>query len=240
MAQFCTKCGTPLQEGVRFCTGCGATIGEPTAPAAQAPLAQVPMAQVAPTPVVAPPGPAPVAPAAAPAASSGSPILKIILAVVAVIMFLGLLSAGACVYMVYRAKQKVNQFEKQVHATFPTASGSPEVHAQPAAPSTAPGQETAPVVDTAVPVYPGATGSEGGGQMSVGIGGVKVQQYTTSDSVDKVVAFYKEKMGPTAMVTQSGGSALVQVVGSNGVVNVAITTDSSSGKTKISISSITK
>ena len=43
MAQFCTKCGTPLPEGMRFCTGCGAVIGEAAAPstpaATAAPLA---------------------------------------------------------------------------------------------------------------------------------------------------------------------------------------------------------
>jgi len=31
MAKFCIKCGTPLQEGVRFCPKCGATIGQAAA-----------------------------------------------------------------------------------------------------------------------------------------------------------------------------------------------------------------
>ena len=241
MAQFCTKCGTPLAEGMKFCTGCGATIGEPSAPAAQAPAGQAPVAPVAPPPVVAAPTPAPAAPAAAaPAASSGSPIVKIVLIVVAVLIFLGLLSIGSCVYLVYRTKQRVSQFEKQVRATFPTPTGTREVRTQPAAPAAAPSQQAAPVIDMGVPVYPGATATEGGGQVSMGVGGLKVQQYTTSDSVDKVVAFYKEKLGSTAMVTQSGEQALVQVVGSNGVINVAIASDSGSGKTKITINSITK
>jgi len=229
MAQFCTKCGTPLPEGMKFCTGCGATIGEPSAP--PAPAAPAPAAPI----------PAPTAPAAAaPAASSGSPVVKIVLIVLAVLILFGLLSAGACVYFVYRAKQKMRQFETTIHSTLPMPTGTPQVPAQPGAPATAPGQPTTPAVDTGVPAYPGATAAEGQGEMSLGVGGVKVQQYTTSDSVDKVVAFYKDKLGSTAMVTQSGQQALVQVVGSNGVINVVIASDAGSGKTKITISTIAK
>ena len=231
MAQFCTKCGTPLPEGMKFCTGCGATIGEPSAPAAPAPAVPAPAA----------PRPAPAAPAAAaPVASSGSPIVKIILIVLAVFIFLGLLSAGACVYMLYRAKQKVNQFEKQVHATFPMPAGTREVHPQPVAPAVAPTPPAGPVVDTGVPTYPGATSWGGGTQVTTGTASLKSQEYTTSDSVDQVLAFYKDKLGPTAMVTQSGGQAVVQVLGANGEITVAIKPDSGSGKTKISINSIGK
>jgi hypothetical protein len=166
--------------------------------------------------------------------------VKIILIVVAVIIFLILVSLGSCVYAVYRAKQRVTQFEKQVHATFPMPTGTREVRTQPATPAEAPSQETAPVVATGVPVYPGASAKEGGGEVSVGAGGVKVQQYTTSDSVDKVVAFYKDKLGSKALVSESGGSALVQLVGSDGVINITIAPDSNSGKTVFTITSIAK
>ena len=236
MAQFCTKCGAPLAEGLKFCTGCGATQGGPSAPAAQAPAVQFPP-PAAPRPAPVPPvAQGPVAPAvAAPAASSGSPIIKIILVVVAVIIFVSLLGAGACVYMVYRAKQKVTQFENKVQATFPM----PTVPAT--APTVPPSQETAAAIDIAgVPIYPGATAKEGTTELNMGGAGLKVRQFTTSDSVDKVVAFYKDKMGSQAMVTQNGQQALVQVVGSNGVVNVAIGSDSGSGITKITIQSISK
>jgi hypothetical protein len=166
--------------------------------------------------------------------------VKIVLVVVAVLILLGLLCAGACVYFMYRAKQGVAKLEKQAHVTFPMPAGTPEVHLRPAAPAAAPSPPAGPIVDTGVPTYPGATAIGGGGQMTMGTSAVKTQQYTTSDSVDKVVAFYKDKLGPTAMVTQSGGQALVQVAGTNGLINVAIAPDSSSGKTKISISNITK
>ena len=32
MAQFCTKCGSPMSEGMQFCTVCGATVGQASAP----------------------------------------------------------------------------------------------------------------------------------------------------------------------------------------------------------------
>jgi len=175
--------------------------------------------------------------AAAPAASSGSPILKIVLIVVAVLVLLGLLSAGACVYMVYRAKQKVNQFEKQVHATFPMPVGTREVHTQPAAPAPAPAQESATPIDPATLIYPGATAKEGA---SMAMGGVQVQQYFTDDSVDKVLSFYKDKLGPKALVQETNGQALVQLAGPNGLFSITIAHDEASGKTKFSITRIGK
>jgi hypothetical protein len=245
MAQFCTKCGTPLTEGLKFCTGCGASAGAPGAPPAQAPAAQPPVAPVPQLPAVPAPRPAPVAPApvpAAPTASSGSPILKIVLIVLAVLIFLGLLSAASCAYFLYRAKQKVNQFEKQAGVTFPMPTGTREVHTQPVAPSSspAPTPPAGPAVDTGVAVYPGAIPWGGGGQMIGPNASMKTQAYTTSDSVDQVMAFYKDKLGPGAIATQSGGQVVVQTFGGNGGVTVGITSDAGLGKTKISITTIGK
>ncbi|HMD84152.1 MAG TPA: zinc ribbon domain-containing protein [Terriglobia bacterium] len=225
MAQFCTKCGTPLPEGMRFCTGCGATLGEPPAPAA------------APTPAMAVPSPSPVAPAAAPAASSSSPVLKIILIVVAVFIFLGLVTAMSCVYFVYRAKQKMTQIEKQAQATFPMQTGTQGANIQPTAPGQAPPQESATPIDPATLIYPGATAKEGA---SMALGGFQVQQYTTDDSVDKVLSFYKDKLGPKALVQQTDKGALVQVVGQTGLFTITIARDEASAKTTFSITRIGK
>ena len=134
MAQFCTKCGAPQTEGMRFCVACGADSGEPAAPAAQAPAAPAPVAPVAQTPPVAAPRPAPVAAAAAPAPSSGSPILKIILAVLGVMFIFGLLIVGAGAYFYYyHVKPKVTQIEKTVRS-FPLPTGTPQMPTPPAAP----------------------------------------------------------------------------------------------------------
>jgi hypothetical protein len=166
--------------------------------------------------------------------------LKIILIVLLVLILLGILAAGSCVYFLYRAKQNLTQLGKQVHTTLPAQMGTREVHPQPAAPALAPTPPAGPVVDTGVAIYPGATPWGGGNQMTMGGTNMKSQEYTTDDSVDKVLAFYKDKLGETAMVSQGGGQAMVQVIGANGTTTIAIKPDPSLGKTKISINSITK
>jgi hypothetical protein len=166
-------------------------------------------------------------------------VVKIVLIVLAVFLLVSSLGVGACIYYAYKVKQRVSQFEKQARVTFPTATGTREVRIQPATPA-APTPPAGPVVDTGVAVYPGATPWGGGSQMTMAGTSIKTQEYLTDDSVDKVLAFYKDKLGATAMVTESGGQAVLQVFGANGQTTVAIKPDPSTGKTKISISSIGK
>jgi len=266
MAQFCTKCGAPMAEGMRFCTSCGATVPAPPTPpappaAAKPPAPPAPPAvaagvpppkavPAAPTPPPAPPvpavsvppvgaAPATAAPTTAAPPKSSSLVLKIVLAIVGIFVVLSMLGIGGCVYLAYRAKQKLNQFEKQARINFPQSSGSPQVHIQPSGPASAK-PETGPAVNIDVPIYPGATPAQGGGEMSLGGGTFKVQVFTTDDSVDKVLSFYKDKLGSQAYVQESGNHASVQVSGSNGVVQVGITHDEASGKTKFTITRIGK
>jgi hypothetical protein len=163
-------------------------------------------------------------------------VVKIVLIVLAIVVFLGLVSLASCVYFVYRAKQKVNQFEKQAGVTFPLPTGTPQAPTQPGAT----GQAAGPAVNLDLPVYPGATPTRPGTSVTMGAGSMKSAEYVTTDSVDQVVAFYRGNLGSNALVTQNGQQALVQVSGSNGYANVAIAPDSSTGKTKITISSIGK
>jgi hypothetical protein len=101
MARFCTQCGTPAaNDAVKFCSKCGAPL-----PAAAAPSPEQ-VAQTAP-----PPSPPPVAPvASAPAAAKGtSPVVKIVVGVLAFFVVIGVLALGTCVFLVHKAKQKVEQ-----------------------------------------------------------------------------------------------------------------------------------
>jgi hypothetical protein len=135
----------------------------------------------------------------------------------------------------------VNQFEKQARLNFPVPTGARQSPSTPITPTetpgAVPGQGTTPAVDVGTLSYPGAAAGDGGNQ-AIGFGGVKLQQYTTSDSVDAVVAYYKGKLGVGAIVTQTGNGAVVQMVGSNGVISVTVAPDTASGKTKITVSSI--
>ena len=147
MAQFCTKCGTPQTEGMRFCPACGAASD---GPAAQAPAAQALVAPVAPPSAVgAAPRPAPAAPVAAPTASSGSSFLKTVLGCLGVLFILGLLIAGAGAYFYYyHIKPKVTQIENTVRS-FPLPTGTPQEPAQPASPGVEHQVPAAPVVSPA-------------------------------------------------------------------------------------------
>lgn len=107
MPTFCGKCGAPLMG--KFCGSCGATVAEATASASPVETAAPDSgAGVTPTPV-SPVAAAPTYTAPA-ASSSGGSVLKIVLIVLGVFLFLGLLGMGSCVYVAYRAKQKINAF----------------------------------------------------------------------------------------------------------------------------------
>lgn len=85
MASFCTRCGAPVSGA--FCTSCG----QPAQPAAN--------------PATAPPS--------APAAGSSSPVLKIVLVVVALIVVLGVVSVAGVIYAGYRMKQRAERVARE-------------------------------------------------------------------------------------------------------------------------------
>jgi zinc-ribbon domain len=88
MAAFCIGCGSPLADGAKFCSKCGAT-----QPAAQAPAVS----------------------ATAPPASTGSSTgMKILIGVLVFFMVLILAVAGSCVYIGYRVKQKAHEFSRSM------------------------------------------------------------------------------------------------------------------------------
>jgi len=100
MAGFCTKCGKPIGDDIRFCLQCGAPVAPPP-PAA--------------------PRPAPMAPAGAPAAASapgaspaksGNTGVKIIIAVLALLALVTLLGVGSCVYLSYRVRKRARELSR--------------------------------------------------------------------------------------------------------------------------------
>ena len=231
MAKVCTKCGSPLAEEVQFCTNCGATVATapatpPTAPR-PGPSASIPSAVAA---------PAAAAGTAAPAAKAGSPVVKIILIVVGVLILLTALGIGSCVYIAYRIKQRGSAIMQGV-TSGRTSFGTPEVQIEKGG-----AESEAEAIATAdVPPYPGATATEGGGSLGAAGFGIAAQEYVTSDSLDKVVAFYKEKLGKKLIIHESGGNAVLQVkTGANGLTNITLSRDEEAGQTKINIMRIGK
>lgn len=98
MAAFCVNCGAPLSEGAKFCSKCGTTVA-PSTPSVAGSVAPRPAAPLAGTP--------------APSQGSNT-VLKVVIGAVAVFVFLSMLAAGACFYLGYRAKQRIQQFSRQM------------------------------------------------------------------------------------------------------------------------------
>jgi hypothetical protein len=161
--------------------------------------------------------------------------VKIIVIVVGILVLLGILAAASCAFMIYRAKQRVHQLSEQMESSLPTPT-FPSSPGQ--TPSENPGGGAA--VDMGDLSYPGSTPGHGSSQSLFGQAGIKVQEYFTSDSIDAVVAYYKNKLGSNAMVTQNSGNAVVQIAGGGSLTTIHVASDASSGKTKITISSISK
>jgi hypothetical protein len=233
MAKFCTKCGSPLAEDVQFCTNCGAAFGAPIAAPPAAPAPPTPRASAAPAATAGAAGPAA---AAAPAAKAGSPIVKIILIVVGVLILLTAVGIGSCVYIAYRIKQRGSAIMHGV-TSGRTSFGTPELQIE----KGGAGSEAEEVATMDVPPYPGSTATEGGGSLGAAGFGIAAQEYETSDSVDQVVAFYKEKLGNKLSIHESGGNAVLQIkTGANAMTTITLSRGEGAGRTKINIMRIGK
>ena len=112
MAGFCTKCGSPVGDDVRFCLQCGTPVAAPPA-AAQRPAPAAPAAVQA----------AGAAPGAAPA-KSGSAAVKIIVGVLAFLFLVTLLGIGSCVYGVYQVRKKARELSQTYHLDMTQSASS--------------------------------------------------------------------------------------------------------------------
>ena len=203
----------------QFCSKCGqevtpgqqfcATCGTPVATEAVA----VPYAQ--PVPV-------------APVKSGGNTALKVILIVVAVIVGLGVLGLGAIGYTAWRVSRAIHVNGSNGQVTMHTSEGDFSANTN----------ESFSASELGTEVYPGAAVVKGGMRMSLPTGSMVAAIFTTSDSREQVIAFYKSKMGSEAAVIETPGAAVLSVKkGDQETVSVTITNGESQhpGKTMIHI-----
>ena len=179
---------------------------------------------VAPVPVYGAPPPAPM-----PAKSGGSSALKIVLIIVGIFVFLGVLVVGVIGYGVYRVK-------KAIHLNNETGAASLSVpgmsmNADPAMKFTS--------TELGTDIYPGAEPKKSGSmRMSIAGSSVVSAAFLTSDPADKVVAFYKDKLGSNATSMEFGGtSILTSKLSDREQVSVTIVQNANQqdGKTQIQI-----
>lgn len=194
---------------------------------------QVPQASAEPqfTPVATPTPqftsvPTPAQPLAAAPQKSGSNAVKIILIIVAVFVCLGIAAAGVFGYFVYRV----------AHAVHKAADGQISLGA-PGGGFNADTKQAVSESDLGVPIYPGATQGKGALHMSIAGKTMVTANYLTSDSVEQVIAFYKDKIGSDAQTftTDNGGSVSVTKGGDSTSVTVHQEAGQNDGKTQIVI-----
>jgi nitrate reductase NapE component len=160
--------------------------------------------------------------------TSGNNAVKIILIVVAVIVGLGIVGAGAFGFLVWRVAHAVHVSSSGKEVSINTSSGSIRTNSS----------ETYTAADLGTDLYPGATSGKGSMRMSLPTGTMVTAVYVTSDSKDQVVAFYKEKFGSGASVIESQDGAVISATkGEQESVVVTVTANSSEygGKTQVAI-----
>jgi hypothetical protein len=210
---FCNSCGASLNPGTRFCNKCGAAIlGSAAAPGAA-------------TPSVTPPTPPVVT---APSVPAGSGALKVILIVVAVVVFVGILGVASAGFVAWRIAHRSHIHQNGDDVTVETPFGSVETTKDP----------DQAVRNLGVELYPGAEVLKHGAA-STTFAGVHTAALTaeSSDSVDKVSSFYKAKF-PDAMVTSSD-SGRCSIVSNNHNSLITINIQAEGDKTKIQITNVT-
>jgi hypothetical protein len=180
----------------------------------------------APAPPMMPPGPPPMAQAGG---GGGSAAVKIILIIVAVIIGIGILGAAVVGYGIWRVAHAVHQAAHGGTVTIPGAQGgSFSINTE----------KTYSAAELGIDIYPGAASLKGGMKIEVPNASTITGIFSTSDSKDQVIAFYKEKMGSDITTMDFGDSAMLTLKrGNNDQVTVAVSNraNENDGKTKIVI-----
>ncbi len=230
MAVLCAKCSAEVPAGAQFCAVCGTPVAAAAAPAYTSPApppAFTPVAPMASAPAPTP-GYIPAPPMAAVPAKSGSSAVKVILIVLAIVIGLGVLGAGAFGFMVWRISRSIHVSGPNGTVSINTPGGMLESHNST---SFTPGE-------LGTDIYPGAQSTSGGMKMELPSGSVVSGAFLTSDSKDAVLNFYKSKFGSDASVFDTADGAMLSVKkGEQESVMVTISSKAgeNDGKTKFVI-----
>lgn len=216
MASFCTKCGAAVSPDAPFCTACGAPTGAAAIQPGAPPVTNYTYAA------------SPAVPPAAPTSSGGSSAVKIILIVVGVFVALGILAACIFAFTIWRVSRAIHVDGNGEAATIHTPVGSMSTSSS----------KTYSASELGTDIYPGAQNGHGSMKMDLPTVSMVTGVFETTDSKDKVLDFYKGKLGSGASVMDTPETAIVTLTHGQGEsVMVTITQNPSQddGKTKIAI-----
>ncbi len=241
MAIYCANCGNQIREGAKFCQSCGAPaaqVSEATTRSTFSPPA---------SPYQPPPGsyPAPSyeAPSAGAPPKRSSTALKVVLITFGIFIVLFVTAVIGIGIFIKRAAENISVKEGpggQAEVNIKTPGGDLNISAK--------GEVSEEQLG--VPIYPGAKADESSGSFSIsgaskeGRGSFSAVTLTTTDSLDEVVAFYKEALAneiTNTVESSSGGNRTVvlTVKMENASKNISII-DEGKGVTKIAIISVAK
>jgi hypothetical protein len=175
-----------------------------------------------------PPSP-PVGAVLPPAKSGGNTALKIILIIVAVIVGIIILIVGVLGYIGYRVAHAVREASHGSAITIPGASGgSFSVNST----------KTYTAEELGTDIYPGATPIKGGMKLAMPNGTFLTGAFSTPDSREQVVAFYKSRFGSDSGLMESDDASVMTLKKSDKetvMVTVSNKANENDGKTKIVI-----
>lgn len=162
----------------------------------------------------------------APPPKTGPSVLKVILIIVAILVGLGMIGAAVIGYEVYRVAKSVHK-DANGNITVNTPKGT----------FTANASDTFTASDLGIAIYPGATQGKGGLRMTIAGKSMVSANFLTPDSPDKVIAFYKDKAGPTAQTMTTGNGGIITLQSGSNSVTVTIMQSASenNGQTQITI-----
>jgi hypothetical protein len=161
-----------------------------------------------------------------PQQTSGNSAVKIILIIVAVFVGLGILSVCGIMFGIYRVSKAVHVTNNGSAVELTTPGGTFSAGDTAVSPS-----------DLGIDLYPGANQQKGAVRISTPKGSTVTAVFETGDSLDKVLSWYKDKLGSGASVYQSDKSAVLTLADDTKKTSVMVTisNEDNDGKTKIAI-----
>jgi hypothetical protein len=175
----------------------------------------------------APMPPNPPYPNVPPPATSGNTVLKIVLIVIAAMVLIGVIVAGAIGIGVYKIAKSGHK-DSSGNVSITTPGGT----------ITTGQNNNVGAADLGIDLYPAVTAGEGSMNMRTPEGSMVTAVYLSSDPPDKIVAFYKERLGDKASVVQTSNGTVLSA-GEKDRDNIVITITPQADSTKIAIVRVT-
>jgi HAMP domain-containing protein len=162
-----------------------------------------------------------------PPTTSGTTVLKIVLIVIAAIVLIGAIVAGVIGIGIYKIAKSAHK-DASGNVSITTPGGTITT-----------GQNTnVSAAELGVDLYPAVTTGEGSMNMKTPNGSVVTAVYLSSDPPDKIVAYYKERLGDKASIVQTSNGTVLSA-GEKDRDNIVITVTPQGNSTKIAIVHVT-